>query len=140
MRFFQVNNISQSDSSSSSQRRRRLYSSWSILNGTFSFCYLTIPELIITMITDSCSCLSLSVSLFTLLTLLSSVSASDSLLPHAFVVIRHTEGKKMGKNTMGNFSLFSHDNDFHTIIVFWGLFFVYHIMIFSFKKKEWEML
>lgn len=65
-----------------------------ILNGTFSFCYLTIPELI-TMITDSCSCLSLSASLFTLLTLLSSVSASDSpllLLLHAIVVI-HTEGK-----------------------------------------------
>lgn len=98
-----------------------LHSQWHIFFLSFDDTGINNDE----MITDSCSCLSLSVSMFTLLTLLSSVSASDSLLPHAFVspssssFAIHTEKKKkMWKNTMGNFSLFSHDNDFHTIIVF----------------------
>lgn len=105
---------------------------YAILNSTFSFCYLTIPELI-TMITNSCSCLFLlfffllfQFSLFTLLPLLSSVSVSEFSLSLSRCFCHHPlyrvkEKKKfiIWKNTMmGNFSLFSHDNDFHFIIVF----------------------
>lgn len=122
-----------------------LHSQWHIFFLSFDDTEINNDE----MITDSCSCLSLSVSMFTLLTLLSSVSASDSLLPHAFVspsssssFAIHTEKKKkMWKNTMGNSHCFPMIMIFILLSSLRSLCVSYHDGNFSaLKKSMWNAL